>query len=223
MRKSLTATIVALLSLALAGVALAAFTQTSNITLTAHKAGASTGFKSNVYSSYPGGTKPKAAKQLVVTFPSGTKFNFAKFAACKLSDSQIMAGKACPTASQIGTGSAAAVAWPLGLKVNGSVTSYVSGSKSMIILVKTTTPVKQTLVIHVTVVGAKLTIPVPSPTVLGNQVILTGLKLSVPAKRSGKNVLAVAGKCTMGKFVIKSHFVYTDGSTFDATSSSSCS
>jgi hypothetical protein len=224
MRKSFMAAVVALLALALAGVALAdGFVQHSTITLTAKKAGQKTGFKANIYSTYPGGTEPKAAKKLVVTFPSGTKFNLSKTTACKLSDSQVKAGKACPKASQVGTGSANAIVWPLAINVSGSVKAYVSGSKSMIVVVAVTKPAPETLVIHETVSGSKLTIPVPAvpPPLPGATVILTGLKLNVPAK-SAKSV-ATAGKCTAGKFTVKSDFTYTDGSHTSVSSSSACS
>ena len=69
---------VTVLALALAGVAMAQFSQTSNITLTAHKGGKSSGIVANIQSSDPTapGGKPKAATHLVITFPAGTKFNF---------------------------------------------------------------------------------------------------------------------------------------------------
>jgi hypothetical protein len=225
MRKSLMAAIVAVLSLALAGVAIAAtFVQHSTITLTAKKSGQPTGFNANIFSTFPGGTEPKAAKKLVVTFPSGTKFNLGKISPCKLSDAQIRSGKACPSGSQVGTGSATALVWPLALKVSGSVKAYVSSSKSMVVVVTVTSPKKQIIVIHENVSGAQLTIPVPKvpPPLPGASVILTGLKLNVPAKKSGKPV-ATAGKCTGGQFTVKTAFTYTDGSHILLSSSSACS
>ena len=73
----ITAVAVLLLS---TGIALASsqFKQTSNIRLTATKAGAATGFKAALKSSDPGepGGKPQALKTLKITFPVGTKFNF---------------------------------------------------------------------------------------------------------------------------------------------------
>jgi len=78
-------------------------------------------------------------------------------------------------------------------------------------------------IIHATVSGSKLTIPVPTPVVSTIKVVLVALKLNVPAKGSGTNALMTAGKCSAHKFVVKSHFVYVDGSTFNTTSSSACS
>jgi hypothetical protein len=78
-------------------------------------------------------------------------------------------------------------------------------------------------IIHATAAGPKLTIPVPTPVVSTIKVVLVSLKLNVPAKGSGTKALITAGKCTAHKFPVKTHFVYVDGSTFDATSSSACS
>ena len=223
MRRSVIVAIATALSLTLVGVALAdGFVQNSVIKLTAKKSGKTTGFNANISSTTPTGTKPEVATKLVVTFPSGTKFNLGKFTACKLSDTQIMGGTSCPATSKIGTGSATAVAWPLGLNVNAAVKAYVSGSKEMLVVVTATSPVNTTLVIRQSVSGSKLTIPIPSPTVLGAQVILTSLKLNVPPKGSGTKALAVAGKCASGKFVITSDFSYDDGTSAHVSSTSPC-
>jgi hypothetical protein len=226
MRKLVTAAIVAVVSLVLAGTALAAFTQTSSITLTAHKAGKTTGIKANVSSSDPSVPQPKAAKLLVVTFPSKTKFNLGTtlVTACKLSDAQLTSGAACPSKSLIGTGSANANAYPLASSVPSTVQAYVSGPNSMV-MVATASVLGTTsrTILHATVSGSKLTIPIPTPVVSTIKVVLVALKLNVPVKGSGKTALVTAGKCSAHKFVVKSHFLYLDGSTFNTTSSSACS
>ena len=101
--------------------------------------------------------------------------------------------------------------------------AFASGPHSMVLVVTATQPIPQTLVIHETVSGSKLSIPVPTPTVAGVKVVLTSLQLSVPARGSGRTALITAGRCTAHNFVIKSHFVYDDGSTMDLQSSSVCS
>jgi len=226
MRKLVTVAVVAVASLVLAAVALAAFTQTSNINLTARKAGSTTGIKANVSSSDPSVPQPKAARLLVVTFPSKTKFNLGTplVTACKLSDAQLAVGAACPGKSLIGTGSAVANAYPLATSVPAAVKAYASGSGSMV-MVATANVLGTTMrtIIHATVSGSKLTIPVPTPVVATIKVVLVSLKLNVPAKGSGANALITAGKCSAHKFVVKSHFVYQDGSTFETATSSACS
>jgi hypothetical protein len=207
----------------LAGVALADFSQSSNIVLTASHAGKSTGIKADIHSTTSPGEAPKAAKLLVLTFPAGTKFGLSNVKPCKLSNSQLTAGKACPSASRIGTGSATASAYPLPQPILAGVKAYAAGATKMVLVVKATSPIPQTLVIRETTSGAKLTIPVPTPTVAGFQVVLVSLKLNVPARGSGKTALITAGKCTAHSFIVKSHFVYTDGSTADLQSSSPCS
>jgi hypothetical protein len=78
-------------------------------------------------------------------------------------------------------------------------------------------------IIHATASGSKLTIPVPTPVVATIKVVLVTLKLNVAAKDSGTKALITAGQCSAHKFVVKSHFVYVDGSTFNTTDSSACS
>jgi hypothetical protein len=226
MRRLLIVAVVASLSLSLTGIAVAAFSQTGNITLTAHKAGKTTGIKADVSSTDPSVPQPKAAKLLVVTFPAKTKFNLATplVTACKLSDAQLAAGAACPAKSLIGSGSAVANAYPLLTSVPATVKSFASGSHSMV-MVATASVFGTTMrtIIHATVSGPKLTIPVPTPVVSGIKIVLVSLKLSVPAKGSGKTALVTAGQCGSHKFAVKAHFVYQDGSTFNTTSSSACS
>jgi hypothetical protein len=226
MRRLLTGAVVALLSLTLAGAALAAFTQKSNITLTGHKAGNTTGIKASVASSDPSVPQPKAAKRLVVTFPAKTRFNLGTplVTPCKLSDASLASGAACPSKSLIGTGSALANAYPLATSVPATVKSYVAGSNSMV-MVATASAFGTTMrtIIHATVAGSKLTIPVPTPVLSTIKVVLVSLKLNVPAKGSGKTALITAGKCIAHKFPVKVHFAYVDGSTFDTTNSSGCS
>lgn len=226
MRRFVTVAVAALLSLALAGTALAAFTQTSNITLSAHKAGRTTGIKASVSSRDPSRTQPKAAKLLVVSFPAKTRFNLKTplVTACGLSDAKLAAGAACPGKSLIGSGSAVANAYPLLTSVPATVKSYVAGSRRMV-MVATAKVLGTTMrtIIHAAVSGANLTIRVPTPVVSTIKVVLVSLKLSVPAKGSGKKALITAGRCRAHKFVVKSHFTYVDGSTFNTTSSSACS
>jgi hypothetical protein len=229
MRRWSIAAAVAILALTLAGVAIATdqFKQVSNITLTGHSAGKTTGIASNVYSVDPAapGHKPKAAKQLTITFPSGTKFNLGAVKRCTLSDKQLTDVKVtkCPSATQIGSGSATANAAPLpGLSaLKLSVGAYVRDSRTMLlqVITKGVPPV----LIKSTVSGTKLKIPIPQQKVNGIAVVLTALKLNVGAHGSGSHALITAGKCTGGKFVVKSHFSYVDGSTYDTSSSSNCS
>jgi len=223
MRKWITITAVAALSLIFAGIALADFTQSSNIALTASHPAKSTGIKADIYSTTSPGEAPKAAKLLVITLPAGTKLNLGSVKPCTLSDAKLMAGKACPAASRIGSGSATASAYPLPQPILAGVKAYAAGRNKMVLVVTATSPIPQTLVIRETTSGSKLTIPVPTPTVAGFQVVLVSLKLNVPARGTGKTALITAGKCSAHSFIVKSHFVYTDGTTADLQSTSPCS
>lgn len=222
MRKWITIAATAVLSLVLAGVALADFNQASNVSLTATHAGKSTGIKADIHSTTSPGEAPKAAKLVALAFPAGTKFSLSHVKPCTLSDGQLTAGKSCPGASRIGTGSATASAFPLPQPILAGVKAYAAGPNKMVLVVKATSPVPQTLIIRVTTSGAKLTIPLPSPTVAGFKVVLVSLKLNVSARGSGTTALITAGKCNAGSFTVKSHFAYTDGSQADLQSSSPC-
>jgi hypothetical protein len=223
MRKLTVTAAVAIASLAFAGVAVAAFTQVSNIKFTTTKAGHSTGIVADIHSTSDTPQALEAAKLLVVRFPSGTKFHLGLVKPCKLSDQQLMSGQSCPAKSKVGSGTAQASAYPLPQTITAGVKAFASGPRGMVLVVKATQPIPETLVIHETVSGSKLTIPVPTPTVAGVKVVLTSLQLSVPARGSGSHALITAGQCTAHNFVVKSHFVYDDGSTMDLQSSSPCS
>jgi hypothetical protein len=71
MRKWIALAAAAAVSLVFAGVALADFTQASNVALTATHAGKSTGIKSDIYSTTSPGEAPKAASCSCSPFPRG--------------------------------------------------------------------------------------------------------------------------------------------------------
>ncbi len=222
MRKSILGAGVCALALILASVAIAAaFTQVANVAFTTTKAGKSTGITADIHSVFDRSKAPKAATKLTLSFPAGTKFNLSHVKACTLSDKQLTSGKSCPSASQVGTGSAVASPYPLP-DAKAKVKAYVASKTEMVLIVTVTKPIKQTTVIHENVSGANLNVPVPTPKVDGFKVVLIGLKLNVPARGSGRKALITAGKCVAGKFTFKSHFKYADGSKTVVTSTSPC-
>jgi hypothetical protein len=172
-------------------------------------------------STKPPSAAPWAAKKLTVTFPTGTKFALGSVKACTLSDSAIKSGKTCPAASKIGSGSASAEAVQNNtgmLSVNGTVSAYVAGAGKMILVVKSTVgKTTQTVVIHETTSGNVLQISVPALKVMGYNVVLTKLQLTVPSKGTGRSSLIKAGRCTNNQWTVKTHFVYTNGQTKNVT------
>ena len=163
----------------------------------------------------------------MITFPAGTKFNFGTklIKPCKLTTKQLetLGGPTCPKSSKIGTGSAVANASPvLAVPINASVTSYVRSKSTVVLQVVTHPEIAPPIVILETVSGSKLSIPVPTSS-SGISLVLTSLKLNIPALGSGKTALVTTGKCVAGKYAVKSNFVYADGSTDAITSSSRCS
>ena len=236
MRRSITTTVVLAVTLIATGVAWAAFTQVAGVSLTAHRAGQSTGITSDLHSSDPTapGQKPKAASKVVITFPTGTAFNLTTplVARCTRSDAQLknQFGRPCPAKSRIGTGTAIANAAPLVPTVSSRVTAFVGGARTIILVVKPTLPAfaAQIVVLRATVSGPRLTIPVPTvvlPTAPGSpgiRVVLVSLKLRVPALGTGHTALITAGRCTAHQFVVRSRFTYADHSTLTLSSASAC-
>jgi len=222
MRKLTITAAVAVASLVFAAVAIAAFSQVANVKFTTTKAGHSTGIVADIHSTSDTPQELKAAKLVVLQFPAGTKFRLGVVKACKLSDQRLAAGKGCPGNSKVGSGSATASAYPLPQTITAGVTAFSSGPHGMVLVVKATQPIPQTLVIRASANGSKLTIPVPSPSVAGVNVVLTSLHLSVPARGSGRSALITAGRCTAQSFTVNSHFAYSDGTTLDVPSSSPC-
>lgn len=219
----------AILLAAATALASSQFTQSSNITLTATKAGASTGFKAALKSSDPGepGGKPQALKTLTITFPVGTKFNFKSKAItpCTATDLEIggTKGAACPAKSRIGSGSAEANATPVfPTPLPESVTAFASKS-DLVFLLMPKGPAGLVLVLHGKVAQNKVTVNVPVLQEGPLTSVLTGLELSVNKFGKGKSAFVTAGKCKGGKFTVGSSFAYYTGAGKQLSSSSKCS
>lgn len=214
---------------AFAAVALASsqFKQSSKITLTATKAGKSTGFKAAISSSDAGepGGKPQALKTLTITLPSKTKFNFKTKALtpCTAEDTEIKGtgGAVCPAKSRIGTGSAEANGAPVFPSIPENATAY-EGKSDLIFLISPKGPSGTVLVLHGKVSGNKLTTALPQLNAGGLSIVITSLNLTINKVGGGKTAFITAGKCTKGKFKVKSNFVYYTGSPVTLSSSSKC-
>ncbi|HXD53735.1 MAG TPA: hypothetical protein VN618_03190 [Solirubrobacteraceae bacterium] len=227
-RIALTLVLLAATALTAATVAYASaqFTQTSNITLTAKKAGKPTGFKASLLSADPGAVQPQGLKTLTITFPAGTKFNFKSraIAVCKAGDTEIVAtlGSACKAKSVIGSGTAVANGAPVIPAIPEKAKAF-AGKNEIVFLLTPAGSAGQTLVLHGKVSGNKVTTQVPVINAGGLNVVITALDLTIKTIGQGKNAFVTAGKCTGGKFAVKSAFAYQTGATQTITSSSSCS
>ena len=226
-RIGLTLVLLAATALTAATVAYASaqFTQTSNITLTAKKAGKPTGFKASLLSADPGAIQPQGLKTLTITFPVKTKFNFKSnaIAVCKAGDTEIVAtlGSACKAKSLIGSGTAVANGAPVIPAIPEKAKAY-AGKNEILFLLTPAGSAGQTLVLHGKVSGNKVTTQVPVINAGGLNVVISALDLTVKTIGHGKNAFVTAGKCVGGKFAVKSAFVYQTGAAMTITSSSSC-
>jgi hypothetical protein len=228
-RFQITAALMAVGVLAIGSIAFASaqFTQSANITLTATKAGKSTGFKANLQSSDPGAPngQPQGLKTLTITFPSKTKFNFKSnaIAQCKAGETEIKAtgGAACPPKSRIGSGSATANAAPAIPSIPENATAY-AGKNEIIFLLAPKGPAGSVLVLFGKVSSNKVTTELPVVKLGPVNVVITALKLTVNKIGSGKQAFVTAGKCSSGKFKVKSEFLYQTGAKLTLSSSSKC-
>ena len=257
MRKSVLALGAATLALVPASVAFAAdaFKQSSKIGFTTQRSGVSAGVSSDVTSSDPSalGTRPKAARKLVITFPTNTRFNLGTSAvnACHLTDKEMLKplaqfpqnGLQCPKSSQVGSGNAELNTWPMTdpLKpknVSATVKVFRHVQRTMYIIVYPNlkqVPAWQPWILHATASGSKLTIAIPAQVYgkgnckpvaclpKGISASLVMLKFKTWSAGSGSNALVRSGNCTSGKFKFSSHFTYEDHSQLTVGSSSKCS
>jgi len=228
-RLKLTATaLLAVVMLSATGLAYASsqFTQSAKITLTATKAGKPTGLQASLQSADPGAVQPQGLKTLTITLPTNTRFNFKSSAIkqCKASDVEIKAtlGKACPSKSRIGSGTAVANGAPALPTIPEKAEAF-AGAKQIIFLLSPAGPAGQILVLRGAVSANKVTTPVPVINAGGLNVVITALDLTIKKIGSGSQAFITAGKCANGKFVVKSGFVYQSGATLALSSSSKCS
>jgi len=227
-RLKFTAALLAMGMLSVTGLAYASaqFTQTSIITLTAKKAGKPTGIKAALQSADPGAVQPQGLKTLTITLPTATKFNFksSAIAQCKASEVEIKAtlGSACLTKSSIGSGTAVANGAPVIPVIPENAKAY-AGHNQIIFLLTPAAAAGQILVLYGKVSATKVTTAVPVLNAGGLNVVITALNLTIKTIGSGSKAFITAGKCTAGKFTVKSSFLYQTGATLTRTSSSKCS
>jgi len=234
MRRRLSAVIVTVAALWSAAIAVGAFAQTADVTLTTHGAGQSTGILAVLRSSDPTapGAKPKRLARLVITFPAHTRFDLATALVrpCALTDKELTTpfGPTCPSKSKVGSGSAVANASPLQQTVKATVTAYVHSAAQILLVVTPSLPGATPIIIHVTATGSRLEIPVPrvvlgqGPGFPGITAVFVSLTLRVPVLGKGGDALVRAGRCTSHRFVVRSRFVYDDHSIGDIRSTSPC-
>jgi hypothetical protein len=229
LRKTIALAIAGALTLALAAVAVASpqFSYSFATKFTQKHPATSTGFKTDIETSDPGNPQgvPKGANVITVTFPKGTKFNpsaLPKCAATPTNTAPVTSG-ACDKA-KVGTGSSVVQAVGLPSPVPGTITAY-NANNAIIFYVKsvlagTTVPV----VLKGNLKGTKLTTDVGSqvPNVGGLKLIITTFKLNITPHKKGKKIYATTPKkCTGGKWVVKAHVAFDDGTVGDFASAPS--
>ena len=231
LRKTIALAIAGALTLALAAVALASdqFSYTFSTTFTQKHPGKSTGFKTDIETSDPGAPNgiPKATNTIVVTFPSGTKFNWRALPTCAATSTNTapITSGACNKA-KVGTGSSVVQAAGLGT-IPGTITAY-NAKNAIVFYVNSTlngTPVPT--VLKGTLRGTKLTTNVAAqvPSVAGLKLVITTFKLNIKPYKKGKKIYATTPKkCTGGKWQVKAHVTFDDGTAGDFTGpASKCS
>jgi hypothetical protein len=231
LRKPLMVVVAGLCVLGLtAGVAQAELTQTAEIKLTSKKADSSTGTSSTLTASEsdPSVLQPLAASNVVVNFPSGTKFDYTVPPVCTDAQAQQIQstdGAICSRAL-VGTGTAKANVKPLlNEDVSLSIKAFNGKNKLYFYLVPEG-GVGNPLLLTGTLKGSKLTTPVPRIEAVGGSgvfAVLTQFVLNTKKiTKSGKNYATTPKSCS-GKWTTKTAFTYVDGSSKSVTSTQPCS
>ncbi len=171
-----------------------------------------------------------ATRSTVVHFDKNLKFGSKYLKACTAS--QVQADNTrCPSGSKVGSGSATGSA--LGLTENLTVTAYNGpGGNKLELLVDGQAP----LLIHSVIegklqadsgkFGKKLVVAIPEnlqQPAPGAYATLTDFKTVVKGTGSKKRPFIGLSGCTKKALNYKTDFVFTDGSTSTATSTSKCS
>jgi hypothetical protein len=212
--------VVGLLSASGLAYASSQFTQTANVTLTATRAGKPSGLKASLLSADPGAVQPQGLKTLTITLPTGTKFNFKSTA---LKQCRATLGSACSAKSKIGSGSAIADGAPVLPTIPENAVAYAGANQIIFLLTPASAGAGQVLVLYGKVSANKVTTAVPVINAGGLNIVITSLDLRVKTVGAGKQAFITAGRCTGGKFVVKSGFVYQTGAPLTISSSSKCS
>ena len=122
--KLLTATLVAVGALTVAGAAYAAVTVTFSATAKPNKAGKPAGLYVNIQSTDPAAPQPPIMNRIVIDLPGGT-YNGRRFKRCKESTLVARGPNGCPRGSKIGTGTGVGMAKPVVTDpVNGRLTIF---------------------------------------------------------------------------------------------------
>ncbi len=230
MRKFLLAALVGALALAVAGVATAAINQGQefNLDWTTKRPKANTGI--NVRFDNAGTKdatgKPKAARKIVLKFPSGFKHDSSVRPTCSQAKLQAQGPAGCPSRSKIGSGEAEAVTGLPALDpVNVTLTQFNAKGALLTYIAPKPGEAGNPFVIKSTIRRNVITIVPPKlvqPTPYG-EAILTKVTLKISAIKKGSDFLLTTPTCPSSrKWVVTGTWTY-DASTTTVKDSSPCS
>jgi len=221
----------AIVAVAAASSAMAATQQTYSQKFTVTKAGSATGslFSASARDPQAVNQQPSPARQVTLTFPSGTKVNTKAVPACSASDTQLaqLGPAACPAKTKVGSGSGKVITPLVTLPlVDAKVTAF-NRKGGMILLVQPT--VSNPVILRPTLAGGKLKISVPQVCLVGTgpdcgEAVLADFTLSlkkITSKKTG-TYLTTPRKCPAGGWVFKSAFTFKDGTTQALESKQAC-
>jgi hypothetical protein len=169
-----------------------------------------------------------ATQSTVVHFDKNIVFGSKFLPTCSQAQVQADITK-CKKGSRVGSGSAQGVA--LGLTENLTVVAYNGPGSALELLVDGSAPLAIHSVIEGKLVsdsgkfGKKLTVPIPAnlqQPAPGAYATLTDFKTSVKATGSKKRPYIGLKGCTKKTLSFKSDFVFTDGTTSTASTTSKC-
>jgi hypothetical protein len=224
-RKLLIGAITGAVMLALAAIAFAETEQTYEQSYTKNKVSKSTGTHFKVSSIDTANTEnnqqPKGAREVDISFPSGSKIDYKAAPVCKqLNESD---ENVCPKNTKVGSGNAEAR-----LAINGTdpipakVTAF-NRKKGLWLYVEPQVQGQAPVVLKPVFKGLTLKTHVDPLCVLGDcakygEAVLTKFELTTKAIVKGKGkrkrtFIKTPPKCPKAGWQFKSHFVYSDGTT----------
>ncbi len=231
MRRTMSGVLAIAIALGATGVAVAQQEDRQDVQagFTTKKPGTSTGFSTRIFYKDPANpdAKPRPVRNIVTTFPAGTKFDGAAAPTCDASDAELMSqGRdACPAESRIGSGRGTAIIQTGTDPLRFDLTIF--NAPGGVILLASNQGTNDTLAVNRgTQEGRTLTTPnPPTPGVPEEfQPALREIEFTTDARSSGgRSLLTTPATCPRsGRLSTRLVLTYDDGVTSSDVATTPC-
>ncbi len=208
--------------------AFAAVTGTYNAAFSPNKTNKSAGVSVNYALTQPGQPQPPVNNDIVITFPSGGKWNGSKFPKCSASSLLAKGPKGCPSKSKLGTGTGVGYAYPVVTNpVNAALTIFNGGNSILVYVFPDLGP---TFVVTCKISGGynlHCVVPpiktLPSAPDAATGTVKTKTKaLSIKKGKKTLGLVVTPKVCKGGHWKSSAKFSFTDGETLTLPFSETC-